>query len=112
MKEIRKNGRIYKPRVCPECGKKHFHGENMCIKCRNTQQAKRRNKPYIKIRDTAYHDEKEIRISAHKKRIAGEMKAIRKAGLCPFTDSVQAILNAGVALDETINYSAFEKIAV
>ena len=108
-KVLRRNGRIYRNRICIECGKKHFHAEKMCIKCRNTQQEKRRNKPYIKRKDTVYFSEKEQRILAHEKRIAAEMTAIRKAGMCPIKDSVQAILDAGIALDEIINYSAFGK---
>ena len=111
-KVLRRNGRIYRNRICIECEKKHFHAEKMCIKCRNTQQAKRRNKPYIKRKDTVYFSEKEQRICAHEKRIAAEMTAIRNSGMCPIKDCVQTILDAGVALDEEVNYSAFEKIAI
>ena len=112
MKDVHKNGRLYRDRVCPECGKKHFHSENMCIKCRNTQQANRRNKSYIKISDTQYADQQKQRLAVHEKRIAAEMIAIEKAGLSPKTSSVYEILAAGVILDETVNYSAFEKIAL
>lgn len=111
-KAIRRNGRIYRNRICIECKKKHYHGENMCITCRNTQQEKRRNKPYIKRKDTVYFSEKEQRICAHEKRIAAEMTAIRNSGMCPIKDCVQAILNGGVALDEIINYSAFRNMAI
>lgn len=107
---IRKNGKVYMDRICPDCEKKHHHGEQMCIKCRNDQQAQIR-KPYIKRAETDWEIKRQRRLAEHTRRIEAEMKAIRAAGLSPENDSVQKILDAGVQLDETINYSAFKEMA-
>ena len=110
MKKINKNRRIYKIRTCPECGSRHFRGENLCTCCMNAR-AEARKKNSIKIKDPKWVRRRLERFEKHKKRIRTEMKAIKAAGLSPEDDSVYEILDAGVKLDETINFTAFERVA-
>ncbi len=106
-------------RICCVC-RKGFVGErNICPPCRN-----RRRREQGKFDKTYHHDyyhkflskaallrrpgelSKKTEIfgprkeafEKQKKRIQAELKAIRKAGLDPDNDSIQAILDAGVDL--------------
>jgi hypothetical protein len=96
IKVIRKNGKYLRDRVCPECGKKHFHGENMCVTCRNTQQKKRKSKlpavecPKMKIRN--------MRVAKEAARIAFEVRVLQKAGLNYRNATIEQINNAGIVL--------------
>lgn len=96
---VRRNGHVYRDRVCTVCGKGHWHGENMCIKCRNTQQRKRRGYTYVKRKETDWYSEREKRIAAHAERIGREMKPIEAAGLSPTDSTIEEIENAGVELE-------------
>ncbi len=83
---LRKNGRVYRDRVCTVCSKDHWHGERMCIKCRNDQQRKRRRgNTYIKRKEHPWYSKRQKRLAAHAERIEREIKAIRQAGLDPAT---------------------------
>ncbi len=82
---LRKNGHVYRDRVCTVCSKDHWHGENMCIKCRNAQQKKRRGNTYVKRKENQWYSQRQKRLAAHAERIEREMAAIRQAGLDPAT---------------------------
>ena len=110
MKIVRKNGKVFRDRLCPVCGVSHFHGDNMCITCRNARQAPRRK--YIPIRETMYPTDRARRLEAHRVRIEAEMEAIRRAGLDPANDTVQTIIDTDIQLDNSIHCEAFERIAV
>ena len=76
--------------------KKHFHGENMCVTCRNAQQKKRKDKlpvvecPKMKIRN--------MRVAKEAARIAFEIRMIEKAGLNYIRATIEEIKNAGIML--------------
>ena len=95
-KVIRKNGKYLRDRVCPECGSKHFHGENMCVACRNAQQKKRKSKlpvvecPKMKIRN--------MRVAKEAARIAFEIGLLGKAGLNYRNATIEQINKAGIVL--------------
>ncbi|MBE0534537.1 MAG: hypothetical protein IH624_02630 [Phycisphaerae bacterium] len=97
MKVIRKNGKVFRDRVCPLCSRRHFHGENMCVRCRNNQQEPRK-KRYVRIRGMRWRTEREERIAAHRRRVQAQMRAIRGAGLDPFKSTFEEIRAAGLAL--------------
>ena len=99
---LRKNGRVYRDRVCTVCSKGHWHGENMCIKCRNDQQRKRRGVIYKKRKEHPWYSQRQKRLAAHAERIEREMKAIRQAGLSPTDSTIQEIIDAGVELDGSL----------
>ncbi len=98
---LRKNGRVYRDRVCTVCSKDHWHGENMCIKCRNDQQRKRRGVIYKKRKEHPWYSKRQKRLAAHAERIEREIKAIEAAGLSPTDSTIQEIIDAGVELDMT-----------
>ncbi len=77
---LRKNGKVYRDRVCTVCGKDHWHGENMCITCRNEQQKKRRGNTYVKRKATQWEKDRQKRLAAHAERIEREIIAIEAAG--------------------------------
>ena len=99
--EIRKNGKLYKDRICPECGRKHFHGENMCIGCRNARQKKNSKKKYQKIRSSPWQRQKEKRLARHAERIRLDIRQITEAGLTA-ESTMQEITDAGVKLGHQI----------
>ena len=78
---VRKNGKIFKDRVCPVCEKEHWHGSKTCITCENTQHKKRYGSWYIKKKDSVGEKIRQDRLMAHAKRIEGETAAIEAAGL-------------------------------
>ncbi len=82
---VRKNGHVYRDRVCTVCSKDHWHGENMCITCRNEQQKKRRGVIYKKRKEHPWYSKRQKRLAAHAERIEREIKAIISAGLDPAT---------------------------
>ena len=95
-KVIRKNGKYFRDRVCPECGKEHFHGENMCIACRNAQQKKRKSKlPAVECPKKKQRNMRVARVAA---RIAFEIRLIEKAGLNYRNATIEQINKAGIAL--------------
>ena len=93
-KVIRKNGKYIRDRVCPECGKEHFHSENMCITCRNAQQKLRRESlPAVKCQlDTI----RTMRVASAAARIAFEICEIQKAGFNYKKATVEQIDNAKI----------------
>ena len=99
---LRKNGRVYRDRVCTVCDKDHWHGENMCITCRNEQQKKRRGVIYKKRKEHPWYSQRQKRLAAHAERIEREIKAIEAAGLSPTDSTIQEIIDAGVELDGSL----------
>ena len=78
---VRKNGKLFKDRVCPECGCKHWHGSSTCITCENALHKKRYGYHYLKRKETVWYSDREKRIVAHTERIERETAAIEAAGL-------------------------------
>ncbi len=97
---VKKNGKTYKDRICPECGKGHWHRENMCISCRNIEQVRRHGKQYIKLKDSAGEIRRKVLLAEHRKRIFREVEAIEAAGLSPSNSTIEEIEAAGVELEE------------
>lgn len=95
---VRKYGKVYRDRVCSECGKEHWHRENMCISCRNTEQRMRHGYWYIKLQDSAGEIRRQVYLAEHIKRINREMEAIEAAGLSPTDSTIEDIENAGIEL--------------
>ena len=97
-KTIRKNGKTLRDRVCPECGREHFHGENMCIACRNAQQKNRKEK----LPDVECQKEKlrKVRVAQTAARIKFEISQIEKAGLDHRNSTIEKIYDKGVTLRE------------
>ena len=102
-------------RVCTQCGKKYSGERNICRECRNNKRRKDKTRPgktrpnrpkdfFLKVR-------RKDAFERQRKRIAREMEEIEATGMSPEESSVYEILEAGVKLDETINYSAFERVA-
>ena len=97
---FRKNGKTYKDRICYICGKGHFHRENMCIACRNTEQRKRHGDWYVKRQDSAGEIRRQVLLAEHRKRITREMEAIEAAGLSTSDSTIEEIEAAGVELEK------------
>lgn len=79
--EVRKNGKLFKDRICTECGVDHWNGDNTCVACYNALHKKRYGYKYTKRKDTPWHSERQGRIAAHTERVAKETAAIEAAGL-------------------------------
>lgn len=103
---IRKNGKTYMDRICYVCGKDHYHRENMCISCRNTEQVERHGKQYTKRKESAGEIRRQVLLAEHRKRINREMEAIEAAGFSPSNSTIEEIEAAGVEL-EAIDMSKF-----
>ena len=78
---VRKNGKIFKDRVCPECGREHWNGSKICIACENALHKKRYGSWYIKKADSVGEKERLKRLAEHTRRIRSEIKEIEAAGL-------------------------------
>ena len=93
---IRRNGKNFTDRVCPECGAEHFHGENMCIACRNAQQKKRKEK--LPAAECQKEKLREMRVAQEAARIEFEIGLIEKAGLNYIKATIEELHKAGVML--------------
>ncbi len=90
---VRKNGKVFRNRVCVVCGIDHWHGDNMCVACRNTEHRKRYGYHYLKRKETPFENDRQRRLAEHTKRVRRE-------------------ITSDAHLDETIKHSAFEMGAV
>ena len=95
IKVIRKNGKCFRRRVCPECGKKHFHGENMCVACRNAQQKKR--KSILPAGKSQSKRLREMRVAHTAARISYEIGVLEKAGFDYRKITIEQICDASIA---------------
>ena len=78
---VRKNGKLFKDRVCPECGCEHWHGSSTCITCENSLHKKRYGYNYVKRKRTQWYSDRQKRLAAHTERITKETATIEAAGL-------------------------------
>jgi len=95
IKVIRKNGKCFRNRVCPECGRKHFHGENMCVACRNAQQKKRRSS--LPAAESQSKRLREMRVAYTAARISYEIGILEKAGFDYRKITIDQIRDASIA---------------
>ena len=96
---VHKNGKVFMNRVCPSCGKTHFHGDNMCVACRNAEHKERYGYNYQKKKYSVGEIQREKKLKEQTERIGREMKAIEAAGLSPIHSTVEEIEEAGVELE-------------
>jgi hypothetical protein len=94
-KVIRKNGKCISDRVCPECGRKHFHSENMCVACRNAQQKKR--KARLTAAKCRSKEVRNMRVAITAARIAFEIRTLENAGFDYRKITIEQITNAQIA---------------
>lgn len=78
---VRKNGKIFKDRVCPECGCQHWHGSKTCITCQNALQKKRHGSWYTKKKDSVGETIRQKRLAEHTRRIQAKIAGIEAVGL-------------------------------
>ena len=77
---VRKNGKIFKDRVCPVCEAKHWHGSKTCITCENSQHKKRYGSWYTKKQKSPGEKIRQKKLKEHTRRIRARVKEIEAAG--------------------------------
>ncbi len=97
-KVVRKNGKVFRDRVCVECGIDHWHGDNMCVACRNAMYKKAGNYKYIPVCQTEWYAERQRRIAEHTKRITTDIETIEADGMDHRSATIQEIEEAGVEI--------------
>ena len=78
---VRKNGKIFRDRVCPECNSRHWHASKICITCENMLHKKRYGSWYIKKEVSVGETIRQKRLAEHTRRIHAEVAGIEASGL-------------------------------